>query len=78
MSNAKQARNSLVEQALNEVRTIPKYSNFFLHTYYVIAKLGLQRKAKEEGLLETEDWNKEECKDALFERIKQFLIKYIR
>jgi len=50
----------------------------YAHTYYVIAKLGLHRNAKAEKLFETADWNNKESRDVMYERIKAFLIKYIR
>ena len=78
MSQIEQARKSLIEIALNEIRDIPQHSNFYLSTYYVVAKLGLQREAKAEGLFDTADWNNVDCRDAIFERIKGFLIKNIR
>ncbi len=78
MSSAEQARKSLIEHALNEIRNIPIYGNFKRGTYYVIAKLGLQRKAKAEELFETADWNNIKCRDAIVERIKRFLVKYIK
>jgi len=78
MSSVGQARKRLIEHALNEIRDIPNYSNFFTHTYYVIAKLGLQHKAKAEKIFETTDWNNLECRDAIYERIKYFLIRHIR
>lgn len=53
MSGVEQARKSLIEHALNEIRNIPHYSNFKLSTYYVIAKLGLQHKTKAERLFES-------------------------
>jgi len=34
MSQVEQARKSLLENALNEVRNTPPYSNFYLHTCY--------------------------------------------
>lgn len=78
MSSVKQARKSLIDHALNEIRNIPNYSDFYKHTYYVIAKLGLQRKAKKEALFETADWNSLERRNAIFAKIERFLFKYIK
>ena len=78
MSSAEQARKSLIEHALNEIHNIPKYGNFKRGVYYVIAKLGLQRKAKVEELFDIADWNIIKYRDAILERIKRFLIKYIK
>jgi len=35
-------------------------------------------KAKEEGLLDGNDWYDPDCKDELLEKVKAFLIKYIK
>ena len=78
MSQAELARKSLIDQVLNKIRTIPSYSTFYRNTYYVIAGLGLQRKAKVEKLFENADWDNPECKDAIFERIMSFIIKYVK
>ncbi len=78
MSSAELARKSLIEHALNEIRNIPLYSNFKRSTYYVIAKLGLQRKANVEELFETADWNNIKCRDDIFERLKHVLFKNIK
>ena len=48
MSHNEQARKDFIEDALNEIRSIPRYGNFYLRYFYVIAKLGLQIKAKAE------------------------------
>ena len=73
-----QAREMLVQQALDDVRATPDFSDFYLHAYYVIAKLGLLLKAKEENLFAFEEWSNPECKDELMKKIKKFLIKNVR
>ena len=78
MNSVEQARKNFIEHALNEIHDTPNYSNFHTHTYFVIAKLGLQRKANADKLFETDDWNNLECRDAIFERSKHFLVKYIK
>ena len=74
----KQARWSLIQQALDEVCNVPDYRNFRSNTFCVIAKFGLQLKAKEEKLFETGDWHNPECHGELIEKVKAFLIIYIR
>ncbi len=61
MGNIEEARKDFIEHTLNEIRSTSRYSNFFLHAYFVIAKLGLQHKAKVEDLFETVDWNDTKC-----------------
>ena len=73
-----QARKMLVQQALDDVRATPDYSDFYLHAYYVIAKLGLQLKAKEECLFASDKWFIPECKGELIKKIEEFLIRNVR
>ncbi len=72
------ARWSLIQHAFDEICNVPRYSNFRSHTFYVIAKLGLQMKAREEKLFDTDDWHDPKCRDELIEKVKAFLIKYIK
>ena len=74
----KQARWSLIQHALDEVCNVPEYSNFRRNFFCVIAKFGLQLKAKEEKLFETRDWYNPECKDDLIEKVSNFLIRHIK
>ena len=73
-----QARELLIQQALDDISVVPDYSDFYLHYYYVIAKLGLQLKAREEGLFASEKWAIPECKDELMREIEKFLIKHVK
>ena len=74
----KQARRSLIQHAFDEISNIPNYSNFRRNTFFVIAKLGLQLKAREEKLFDTDDWHDPECRDELTKKIREFLVKHIR
>lgn len=74
----KQARWSLIQHALDEICNVPSYSNFRSNTFYVIAKLGLQLKKREEKLFDTDDWHNPKCRDELIKKIREFLIKHIR
>ena len=78
MSQAELARKSLIDQVLKKIRTIPSYSTFYGNTYYIIAGLGLQRKAKAEEIFENADWDNPECRNTIFERVKDFLMRYIK
>jgi len=78
MTKGEQARKFLIDHALNGIINTPTYSNFYTNMYYVIAKLGLQREAKQEELLETIDWNDRKMRNEIIDRIKHFLIKYIK
>ena len=72
------ARWSLIQQTFDKVYNVPSYSDFRSNTFCVIAHLGLQMIAKEEGLLDGEEWYDPECRDELLGKVKAFLIKYIK
>lgn len=74
----KRARWSFIQHAFDEICNVPSYSNLYSNKYRVIANLGLQLKAKEEDLFDSEDWYNLKCKDELLEKVKAFLIKYIK
>lgn len=73
-----QARNQLVQSALDEICSERNFSDFRRHAYYVIAKLGLQLKAKAGDLFEGKEWLIPRYRDFLIERLKVFLIRYIK
>ncbi len=75
---SKQRRREFIQHIFDKIRNVPKYSSFCSHTFYVIASLGLQLKAKEERLFEDEDWNNLECREELLKIILEFLKKHIR
>ena len=73
-----QKRRNFIEQTLDKIRNVPRYSNFYLETFCVIANFGLQLKAKQEKLFENEDWNSFDCRDELVKKVEGFLEKYIK
>lgn len=75
----KQRRLSLIHHALNKIFNIPKYSNFSRNVFCVIAHLGLQLIAKEEGLFTNENKINPELSQEEFEiKIKEFVFKNIK
>ena len=72
------ARNLLVRLALDGICSEDDFSDFYRYAYYVIAKLGLQRKAEEEQLFEGKELLNPHYREYLVKRLKDFLIKYIR
>ena len=68
----------LIQSALDDIRNVPDYSDFSLHMLYVIAKLRLQLKAREENLFASEKWSIPKCKDELIKKIEEFLIKNVK
>ena len=75
----KQARMSLIQQALGEIFNGSDHNEFSRKAFYVIAKLGLQLPAEEEGLFTNENRaNPELSQDELKTRLKEFIFKYIK
>jgi len=75
----KQARMSLIQQALGEIFTGSDHKDFSRKAFYVIAKLGLQLPAEKEGLFTNENRaNPELNQEELKTRLKEFIFKYIK
>ena len=73
-----EARSMLVQDAMDKIINVPNFCDFYQRSFCVIAKFGLQLKAKEEKLFATESWGNPECKDELIGNIRKFLNRYIR
>lgn len=75
---SEQARQFLKQQALNEIYDISDFTNFYRRTFYIVAKYGLQLKAKEDGLFSGDEWHDPARRDVLIKRMEQFLNKHIK
>lgn len=73
-----QKRRDFLEEVVDEIRNVPEHDNFYLKAFYVIAKFGLQLKAKQEKLFENEDWNNFKCRNELIKKIEDFLERNIK
>ena len=71
------ARRLLIDLALDEICS-EDFGDFYRHVYYVIAKLGLQRKAAEEDLFNKGDWSNPQYKEYLIKELEEFLIRHIK
>ena len=76
-NKVEQARNLLVQMALDEICSEEIFSDFDRHAYYVIAKMGLQLKAKEEQLFTGKEWSNPRSKDYLIKKLKIFSLIYL-
>ena len=74
---SEQARQFLKQQALNEIYDNFDFTNFYRRTFYIVAKYGLQLKAKEDELFSGDEWRDPTRRDVLIKRMEQFLNKYI-
>ena len=74
----KQARRELIQQNLDKIIETRNFSDLKRTTYVVLAHLWLHKRAEEENLFKAEEWSNSECRDEIIERVKAFLIKYIR
>ncbi|MHA2400668.1 MAG: hypothetical protein ACXADU_17495 [Promethearchaeota archaeon] len=70
-----QAREELIQYALDKVRNVPVYEDFSTNSFCVIANFGLQLKAKEEALFDNIEWIERE---ETVNKIEIFLRKHIK
>ncbi|MBY9016838.1 MAG: hypothetical protein KGD68_14205 [Candidatus Lokiarchaeota archaeon] len=73
-----EAREFLRKEALSEICSVSDFNKFHDQVFCVFAKYGLQLEAKKEEFFSGEEWRKPECRDALIEKVKQFLDKHIK
>ena len=73
-----QAREFLKQHALNEISDITDFTRFHTRVYYIVAKYGLQVKAKEDQFFSGDEWDNPACKAALIKKTEQFLDRYIK
>ena len=73
-----QAREFLIQHALNEIRDNSDFNTFHRRAFCVITKHGFQLETKEEGLLIGDEWSNPACKDVLVKKVERFLDKHIR
>ena len=73
-----QAREFLKQEMLKEICNVSDFTRFHTRVYYVIAKYGLQLKAKEEGFFSGVEWSNPACRDILIKKVEQFLDKDIK
>ena len=77
MNTAEETKQEFIEQIFNKVCNVPEYSSLYLNTFNIIASLGLQNKAKAEGLFKTGDFVNKGHRDELIQKVKDFLLKHI-
>ncbi|MBA7656809.1 hypothetical protein ES703_64736 [subsurface metagenome] len=73
----KRDRLNFIRHILSRIRNIPDYSNFYSNAFCVIADLGLQQKAKEEGFF-TVEWYNSKNQNKLQKDLEVFLFKHIK
>lgn len=72
-----EARQFLIQHALNEIRYTPDFTKFERCVFCVFAKYGLILKAKEEDFFSEDEWSNPASREILIKRVEQFLIKHI-
>ncbi len=73
-----EARKMMVQDAIDEITNVPNFNDFYLRSFYQIAKFGLQLDAKREKLFTSDNWLNPQCKDELIENIRKFLVKHLK
>ncbi len=71
-------RKMMVQDAIDEITKVQNFNDFYLRSFYQIAKFGLQLDAKKEKLFASDSWSNPQCKDELIENIRQFLTKHLK
>jgi len=69
-------RAQFTQEILDNIWNNPKYCTFYSYVSTKIAALGLQRKAKEVKLFESEDWPNPANRESLMRKIEKFLNEY--
>lgn len=72
-----QAREFLIQEALNEINENSDFSKFNSDVFCVLAKYGLNLKAEGENFFSGDEWSNPSQRDILIKRVEQFLIKNI-
>lgn len=67
-----------IQQIFDEIRTGASSNRFYSKTFYVFSKLGLQQIAKQEQILNPEEYDNPEARDILLQKIREFLIRHIK
>ncbi len=73
-----EARKMMVQDAIDEITKVQNFSDFYQHSFYQIAKFGLQLDARKEKLFSSDNWLDPQCKDELIENIRKFLVKHLK
>ncbi|MHA1988821.1 MAG: hypothetical protein ACW98D_19555 [Promethearchaeota archaeon] len=71
-------KERFIQQIFDEICDVPNYTSFHSHAFYKIAYLGLQLKARKEGLFDSGDWSDPKQREFLVGELKKFLIKYTK
>lgn len=71
-------KRSFHAHLIQELRNVPPNDDFYLYAFYIIAKIGLQRKTKEERLFYSEDWNNYNNREELLLKLGHFLDTHIK
>ena len=72
-----QAREFLIQEALNEINENSDFANLNRDVFCVLAKYGLNLKAKEEIFFSGDEWSNPAYRGVLVKRVEQFLKKNI-
>ena len=72
------ARKMLIEAAIDEIKINKPPHKVYLDTFYMIASFGLHLKAQKLGLLNKDEWQKQENHHTLITQIEAFLWKEIK
>ncbi len=73
-----EARKMMIQDAIDEITKVQNFSDFYQHSFYQIAKFGLQLDARKEKPFSSDNWLDPQCKDELIENIRKFFTKHLK
>ncbi|MFW9989748.1 MAG: hypothetical protein ACFFC3_13930 [Candidatus Odinarchaeota archaeon] len=74
----KEIRREFAQQIFDRIKEEAYTMGVYHSTVHSLASLWLHKIAKEEGLLNREEYDNPEAHDFLLKRIKEFLVKYVK
>lgn len=78
ISDSEQKRKEFLSDLVQELRENASINNFRLSVFNLLAKIGLQLKAKNERFFENEDWNNPKLREQLLQKVEEFLDTHIK
>ena len=78
LSDSEQKRKAFLAHLVQELRENASVENFRRDVFNLLAKIGLQLKAKKERFFEDEDWNNPKLREQLLQKVEDFLHTHIK
>ncbi|MFW9969910.1 MAG: hypothetical protein ACFFDF_06890 [Candidatus Odinarchaeota archaeon] len=73
----KQTRLDFIAYLVSRINNVPEYTSFYSNAFCVLADVGLQNIAKEEGFF-TDEWKTSKTQEMQLKELTAFLYKHIK